>query len=97
MPQDHPWRPVFYGVHSSLGYGSIALALAAVYLTRTLANPQDQVGSPMTLTLPLARTCFHNGVSSLPSPSVSGLPLTTSSRQPTDSSRRLVKFLSLHA
>ena len=41
--QDHPWRPVFYGVHSSLGHLSIGLALAAVYLTQTLANPLDQV------------------------------------------------------
>ena len=37
---------MFYGVHSSLGYGSIGLALAAVYLTRTLANTQDQVPLP---------------------------------------------------
>ena len=41
--QDHPWRPVFYGVHSSLGHLSIGLALAAVYLTQILANPLDQV------------------------------------------------------
>ena len=41
--QDHPWRPVFYGVHSSLGHLSIGLALAAVYLTKTLHNPSDQV------------------------------------------------------
>jgi len=40
--KDHPWRPVFYGVHSSLGYLSVAAALAAVYLTKTLADPTDQ-------------------------------------------------------
>ena len=34
---------MFYGVHSSLGYLSIAAALAAVYLTKTLADPTDQV------------------------------------------------------
>jgi hypothetical protein len=40
--QDHPWRPVFYAVHSALGYSAIGLALAAVYLTQTL-NAADQV------------------------------------------------------
>ena len=40
--QDHPWRPIFYAVHSSLGYAGIVLALAAVYLTQTLPL-QDQV------------------------------------------------------
>jgi len=45
--KDHPWRPVFYGVHSSLGHLSIGLALAAVYLTQTLANPLDQSLLPL--------------------------------------------------
>ena len=49
--QDHPWRPVFYGVHSSLGHLSIGLALAAVYLTQTLANPLDQVATVIILTV----------------------------------------------
>ena len=34
---------MFYGVHSSLDYLSVAAALAAVYLTKTLADPTDQV------------------------------------------------------
>ena len=34
---------MFYGVHSSLGYLSVAAALAAVYLTKNLADPTDQV------------------------------------------------------
>ena len=41
-PQEHPWRPVFYAVHSSLGYTAIVLAFTTVFLVVKLPT-SDQV------------------------------------------------------